>query len=156
MSPDKSCSLRYSRPPTNHPRRVEYYTLKFILEYVSGVCVQARGPWPLSKELPTGRFPAMTCGRKPSARVAAAYAGLCALPTARWHPREQYVCKRAAWHHPPRTLLASPDDAHPAAAAAAQPARSAPSRLEDKLRGTSKSLPTADETIYRDSDYNHL
>ena len=85
-------------------------------------------------------FPAMACGRNPSARVVAAYAGLCALQSARWQPREQYVCKRTAWHRPagaPHKLLASPYNAHPAAAAAAQPARSAPSRLEDKLRGTS-------------------
>ena len=93
-----------------------------------------------------------------TARVVAAYVGLCALKSARWHPREQYVRKRTAWHRPagaPHKLLASPYNAHPAAAAAAQPARSAPSRLEDKLRGTSKShIPTAEENISHHSKHN--
>ena len=102
-------------------------------------------------------FPAMACGRNPSARVVAAYAGLCALQSACWHPREQYVRKRTAWHRHPLTLLASPYNAHPAAAAAAQPARSAPSRLEDKLRGTSKShIPTAEENICHHSKHNPI
>ena len=105
-------------------------------------------------------FPAMACGRNLSARVVAAYAGLGALKSARWHPREQYVRKRTAWHRPagaPLTLLASPYNAHPAAAAAAQPARSAPSRLEDKLRGTSKShIPTAEENISYHSKHNPI